>query len=351
MCGRPRSGLSSLLHLRVAIADNEQVLPAQMLNQWTSVRRWSFLVKLCLITVTYNSEEVLPGFLDSLEHAVIDGGVIEVVAVDNASTDGTLEILASRASDIVTIRSVTNDGYAAGINRAMKHCEDADAYLVLNPDARLLPGSIQVLADCLQSQRIGIVVPKMLRSDGSLRLSLRRSPSLMRVWVEVFIGSERASKVGCLGDRIGDISQYESSHSVAWASGAAMMISRECIELVGPWDETFFLYSEETDFCLRARSSGLLTYYCAEASVVHIGGQSRVSPELFAILTLNRIRCYRKHFGVVRAALFATAIFVKQTLRLVRSRRTASETLRYLLLPKVRNANLRRMRVRGVSSN
>ena len=304
---------------------------------------------ICAITVTYNSGHVLTDFLTALQPYVTgDRGIdVDVVAVDNASTDDSVQRLEQAPFPVDVVRSTTNDGYAAGINRAIVRRPGVDAYLILNPDTRLNEGSLEALATGLGLPGVGIAVPRMIRADGSLRYTLRRAPSVGRAWAELVLTAERAARIGNLGDRVGQVEAYRTSHTVDWASGSAMLISARCIRNVGFWDESFFLYSEETDFCLRARDRGFATYFCVDAIITHLGGESRTSPELHAILTVNRIRCYRKHHGRVRTALFSTAVILKQVLRSVLGDEAARAALWALLRPSTRHPDLRRMQARA----
>ena len=303
-------------------------------------------MRISIVTVCHNSSDALPDFLASLQPYVCGGGdhEVDVVAVDNASQDGSVDLLRAAPFAVDVVRSATNDGYAAGINRGVRRRPNADAYLILNPDTRLHPGSVEALVEGLASPGAGIAVPRMVRDDGGLRYTLRRAPSARRAWAELLMTAERAATVGDLGERVGAREAYGSPHAVDWASGSAMLISAACLRVVGPWDESFFLYSEETDFCLRSRERGLLTYYCPDALVTHLGGASRTSPQLHATLTLNRIRCFRKHNPSWSVPLFASAVWLKQLLRALRGDRAARAALQAFVRPSTRHPDLLRMR-------
>lgn len=302
-------------------------------------------MKVSIITVTHNSASVVPELLESLKFALREADVEGVVAVDNASTDETLEILGRTTGlPLHIVASPTNDGYAAGINRGIEMFPNVSAYLVLNPDVRLKAGAVATLSTCLESHdSVGVVVPRSVRADGQVRYSLRRFPTIGRAWAELLIGGERAARVRSLGDRVGDLGAYQSSHPVDWASGSTMLLTRKCMEQVGRWDESFFLFSEETDFCLRARSEGLLTWYCSEATVTHLGGESRTSAALHGLLTLNRIRLVAKHRGRLIAALFAIPIVTKQATRALRGDPLGPAALQSIFVPTRRHPELRRM--------
>lgn len=98
--------------------------------------------------------------------------------------------------------------------------------------------------------------------------------------------------------------EYDSSHAVDWAIGAAMLIRRECFDALNGWEPSFFLFSEEVDFCLRARDAGWQTWYEASAVVEHIGKHSGWDENLHAIEVVNRVRLYRRRHGVVSSATY-----------------------------------------------
>ena len=215
--------------------------------------------------VTYNSLHVIGDLLDSLPKA-LDGLTADIVVVDNGSSDGTAELVA--ALGVCRIVRSANVGYAAGINRGVREAAPAQAILVLNPDVRLHPGSLPPLLAALAEPRVGIAAPRVLTPQGKLHLSLRREPTLPRA-----LGLTR-TRLAVFSEYVYDPSAYTRPCTVDWALGAALLTSRECYEALGGWDETYFLYSEETDLSLRARDAGLLTRYEPRAVAVHIGGQS-----------------------------------------------------------------------------
>lgn len=215
------------------------------------------------VVVTYNSERDIDGLLDSVPAAM--GGLDHsLVVVDNGSTDGTLDVLGAR-TDCIVVRS-TNVGYAAGINRAVAAAGEARSILILNPDATLDPGSVPAMLAVLERPGVGIVAPRVREADGRLSPTIRRRPTLARVGGLSFTGLDAFS------ERVEDPDEYLVEHDVDWAVGAILLVDRQCYAALGGLDESFFLYSEETDFCLRARDAGWSTRYTPDAGAVHVGG-------------------------------------------------------------------------------
>ena len=153
------------------------------------------------------------------------------------------------------------------------------------------------------------------------------------------LGGTRAGRYAPLGETIADPSAYARPATVDWASGAALCVSRECAEAVGAWDESYFLYSEELDFQLRARDAGFTIRFEPSAVVTHIEGASHVSAELWTILTLNRVRFYRHRHGRWNTAAYRGAVMLNEGLRAATGRTVHRAALAALLRSEDRSAH------------
>jgi GT2 family glycosyltransferase len=283
------------------------------------------------IVVAYNSAHVIAGLLDSLPDA-LDGVHADIIVVDNGSVDDTLAVLASR-DDCRVIKS-TNIGYAAAINLAVRMTERTPAILVLNPDARLRPHAVSILIDTLRLPRTGVVAPQVRSEDGSLHLSLRREPSLPRA-----LGLT-ATNLEIFSEFVGRPRDYDKPQVVDWALGAVLLMSRECYDAVGGWDPTYFLYSEETDFCLRARDIGLLTRYEPTAVADHIGAQSGQSAKTHTMQIVNRVRLYSRRHGLLASWAYYSLTILSESTWAVRSGRRSWIAILALLRPSRRPEEL-----------
>src|SRR4029077_12066802 len=121
-----------------------------------------------------------------------------------------------------------------------------------NPDIRLLPGAARLLVDRLTDSSIGLAVPRILAEDGTRELSLRREPSLLTAWTDAILGGTLATRIGT-GEMIGDPAIYDRGGLIEWATGAVLVVAARAREVVGDWDESFFLYSEEVDYFRKVR--------------------------------------------------------------------------------------------------
>lgn len=289
-----------------------------------------------VVVVTHNSEVVVGDLLDSLSAAMGDLAA-RVVVVDNGSWDATVELLAAR-TDCLLIEA-ENLGYAAGINRGVRELEkrarSEGPILVLNPDVRLMPDAVPEMVKALNRGATGVVAPKVLNEDGSLARSLRREPTLARA-----LGLGRVGW-GVFSEYVVEDRAYEREGVVDWALGAVLLVSRQCHERLGGWDESFFLYSEETDLCLRARDVGLLTRYTPRAVAVHIGAASGQSAATHAMQIVNRVRLYVRRRGGALGAVYFVLSLLSEASWALRGSRVARASMRALLFPSHRPEVLR----------
>lgn len=286
-----------------------------------------------VVIVTYNSAKVLGGCLDSLSAGLRGVDVTEIVVADNASTDGVVALAEQRnISNLRIVQVGRNAGYAAAINIVVETFKDSDAILVLNPDVRLCPGSVLTLVSALQNRNVGIAVPRLVAPTGELRYSLRREPTLGRAVAEALLGGDRADRLAGLGERITDPRRYDVSAPAVWATGAVMLISRTVLRAIGPWDESFLLYSEETEFALRAADHGWHLWFEASAQAEHLGGESRTNPMLAALLAVNRVRLYRRRHRIIAGFCYYVAVTFGEALRAAAGRQTSHAALGALFL-------------------
>jgi N-acetylglucosaminyl-diphospho-decaprenol L-rhamnosyltransferase len=167
---------------------------------------------------------------------------------------------------------------------------------VMNPDCRLRPDTLHRLAKSLPQPGRPIAVPRLVDPGRSLQPFLRRSPTVGRALAEVVIGGDPPGRIGTLGELIVNPREYDHPGQAVWATGAAMLPSADAIRDLGPWDESFLLYREETEYCLRAADHGWTLWYEPAAAVEHIGGELGTNPALFApMLVANKVKLFPTH--------------------------------------------------------
>ncbi|WP_205745588.1 glycosyltransferase [Egibacter rhizosphaerae] len=310
--------------------------------------------ELAVVVVTYNAASVVGELLDSLPAAADGLERVQLIVVDNDSSDDTVAIVRTARRDATIVETGRNGGYAAGFNAGVAAAAPAHAYALLNPDLVLRPRALTRLVEALGRPEVGIVVPRLENPQGRLLPSLRRAPTVRRAVGEALLGGWRAGRQAAFGELVVDPGVYRERTEADWASGAAMVIDRDCLRTVGPWDESFFLYSEETEFCLRARDRGYQVMLEPDAEAVHIGGDAPQSPRLWALLRTNGVRLFARRHGWLQAQAFRAVVMVGELLRAaVRRREVHAVAWRALASMRLRrrgaDAGFRRSRSRSRS--
>jgi N-acetylglucosaminyl-diphospho-decaprenol L-rhamnosyltransferase len=280
------------------------------------------------VVVTHNSRDAIGAFATATLSELGDRDAL--VVVDNASSDDTVHRVHAMLPTATVLEPGRNLGYGAAVNLAFAAVRPRDAMLVTNPDALLHPGALRRLHAGVRPG-VGIAVPRLVAPDGSLARSLRREPTILRAAGEAVLGGLRAGRVAALGEIVCDSADYTEPHTADWATGAAWLVSAECFDAVGGFAEDYFLYSEETDFALRARDRGFATAYVPDAVVTHEGGTSNVDPALFALLTRNRVRCYRRRHRAPATLAFRMTLLAGELARAGAGRATSRAAVRALL--------------------
>jgi GT2 family glycosyltransferase len=260
-------------------------------------------VELSIVTVTYECRELALGSLSALARdGILDAA--EVVVVDSGSHDGTAAAVCSRFPQVRVLPQVDNVGFGRGCNLGTS-VTGAERILFLNPDAVVSLDSIRQLLDHLDAYPgVAAVGPEIVDPDGALAPSGQRFPSLTielaRQWMPL---------VAPLGLLDPTPPPPSSAGKVDWISGACMLVRRSAWEDIGPFDERFFLYYEETDWCRRARSRGWEVHYVPSARAVHLGGGSAVasgesdaSRQVPRHFVTSRRRYFHKHHGRLAAS-------------------------------------------------
>jgi len=223
-----------------------------------------------VVIVAHNAGDLLA---EAVASAAAQAGAECVWVVDAAGDDGSVVAAARRLPGFHTI-STSNDGFAAGNNRGIA-ATGAPFVLLLNPDALLMPGALDVLVATAQAQpRAGIVGPLVLDLDGSVQAgSCGRFPTLAGV-----VSQRLGAAARCPRDGVTRSPQAPAGlTSVDWVTGAAMLVRRDAIADAGPMDEGFFLYYEDVEWCHRMRERGWDVLVEPAAQVAHHRGAAAAS--------------------------------------------------------------------------
>ncbi len=224
-------------------------------------------VELSVLIVSYNSRAHLRRCLESVLSEVRPLGA-EVIVVDNASTDGSPEVVRDFAG-VRLIENPANLGFVRAVNQALK-VAGGRYILVLNPDTEVRPGAVGALLRFMaEHPRVGLAGPKLLYPDGTIQPSRRRFPGLLTLFTEGTFVQWHLPGLGIFRKFYCQDLPADAPHPVDWVTGACMLVRREAVEAVGPLDERFFMYAEELDWCRRLWSAGWQVYYVPGAEVVH----------------------------------------------------------------------------------
>lgn len=270
--------------------------------------------RLDVVIVSYRSPELLRACLASLGEAL--SGPMRVIVVDNASADGTVEMVSAEFPEVELIAADRNLGFAAATNLGIRRGK-AEYVLALNPDTRLTRGCLDRVTQVMDARpEVGICGPRLVREDGSFDHAAKRLfPTPLGALVH-FAGSPR--------------SQYRApgveEGPVDAVNGAFMLMRRRMLDEIGLFDEGYWMYMEDLDLCCRAKQAGWVTWYEPSVEVMHVkrGTTSgRRSPRLVYHFHRGMFRFYRRHYAPGRSrvlnALVYAGIVAKLGIALVRS--------------------------------
>jgi N-acetylglucosaminyl-diphospho-decaprenol L-rhamnosyltransferase len=268
----------------------------------------------CVIIVSYNGKRWLDGALASL-FAGAGELDLDVVVVDNGS-DGSAAYVGEHFPRARTISSA-NRGFGAANNRALETA-DARYVLFLNPDTEFLNGRLEDLVEALDHRPdVGLAGARQVTGDGELAPSIRRFPSTLNMVAEA-LAIERVPVLRrFLGERVLAPSAYRRrEYSCDWTSGSFMLARSEALKETGGFDERFFLYSEETDLCLRLRGAGWRIVHLPLVTIRHYESERSATPRMEAQAAYARLQFARKHFS--RVSPYRLAMVLRYALRVRR---------------------------------
>lgn len=271
---------------------------------------------LAIVIVNWNARDMLENCLRSIEEN--RGPLkVDVIVVDNASRDGSGEMVQERFPEVVYIQSGGNIGFARANNLARSRVT-APIVLFLNPDTLLKRGTLEAMVRIFAQDEKAAVVGCKIRDEHGVVQELPSQwwMSPLRKGVELLLLSEHTEQ------RMKKIIPYhdpEASGYVSYLYGACLMVKKETLDLVGWFDDRFFMYCEDVDLCHRINSLGLKIYYLAEAEIIHlIGGATKNASGSFAgVMMLDSInKLMGKYYGARGVVSFKSMVWVNSQIRL-----------------------------------
>lgn len=283
-------------------------------------------MKIFVVILNWNGKEFILQCLDSVRKLKTNGGELEIVVVDNASTDGSAELVEQRYKDlpagkasIKILRNKENLGFAEGNNVGIKYAleDSADFVLILNPDTIVDKDLIVQLIKVHKSDhQIGVVGPKIYFAPGYEFHKERYKPEErgrviwyaggLMDWQNVLASHRGVDEV--------DVGQYNRIEETDFISGCAMLVRKEVFDKIGLLDAKYFLYWEDNDFCQRAKKAGFKLIYVPEVKMFHLnaGSSASGSPLQEYYITRNRLL-----FGLRYASLRTKLALIKESFKLL----------------------------------
>jgi len=261
------------------------------------------------VVVTYNA-------LPWVEKALESARETELIVVDHGSIDGTLELVRERFPE-ATLVEQENKGFGAGNNAGMR-VASGRWFLLLNSDAWLEPGALEALVEFAEAHPDAAVVgPRLLNPDRTLQRSVRAFPTVWRIATEYLFLRKLAPRSRALNAFYAGGFDHDEAREAEFLMGSVLLVRREAVEAVGGFDERYFMFSEETDWCYRFRQAGWKTWFFPGAEAVHVGGATTTQNwgPMFREQVRGHLRFLADHHGEREAERARKLMLVALTAR------------------------------------
>ena len=271
-------------------------------------------MNLSIVIVNWNTRKLLEQCLSSI-FAHPPGGDFEVWVVDNASKDGSREMVQNQFPLVHLLANDENPGFACANNQALRQA-CGEFILLLNPDTVVKPGALETLVRFMEdTPEAGGAGSLLLNPDGTLQVSCYPRPTLFREFWRMF----HLEVIRHKGTYPMDRWSLDEFQEVDVLMGACLILRCDALNQVGYLDEDYYIYSEEVDLCYRVQQAGWRLYWVPQAQVVHFGGQStqQVAQEMFLRLYQGKILYFRKHYGKFAVQIYKLILYLASVWRLV----------------------------------
>ncbi len=273
--------------------------------------------KISIVIVTWNAKKYVAECLDSLRSYIDDPGS-EIILVDNASTDGTPELVRDSYPGVILIRNEQNLGFATANNIGLRRTT-GEYICLINSDVHVLDGCIEKCVQYLEKEpSIGLLGPKMLGADRKSYRSYMGAPTLWRSFcrslkLDVMFPQSKLFS-GFL------MSYFKRDHiaEVDVVNGWFWVTRRQALDQVGLLDETFFIYGEDIDWCKRFHQAGWKVVYFPDAESIHYGGASSSKAPLRFYMEMQKAnyQYWKKYYGRPSQLLYLSMNWMEQAVRL-----------------------------------
>jgi N-acetylglucosaminyl-diphospho-decaprenol L-rhamnosyltransferase len=271
---------------------------------------------IAVVIVSYNTCSHLRNCL----RTVLPEEAAEVVVVDNGSTDGTIEMVRTEFPGVTLYVDARNRGYGAAANYAIASCS-AGYILLLNSDTLLDPGAVREVRQYLeQHPDVGIVGPRLLSLNRSLQPSCYPFPGPLYMLLEESRIGKAIRYIPLLREHYLYTWSHSHARDVAWVQGSAIAIRRTAFEAVNGFDESFFMYFEETDLCYRLKQAGWQVHFNPAANILHVGGGStrHYRTQMLVQLFKSTGHFYQKHYSAWRLLQLRLLVIMLMVVKVAR---------------------------------
>jgi N-acetylglucosaminyl-diphospho-decaprenol L-rhamnosyltransferase len=259
------------------------------------------LIDLSIIIVSWNVADLLAACLDSIRQTPLNIAY-EIIVVDSASSDHTVSMLRERFPQVKLLPQGENVGFTRGNNIGLQ-AASGRYVMLLNPDTEVVGDALgKMVAYMDENPEAGILGPHTLNSDGTTQSTRRRFPTVATGFFESTWLQPYAPK-GMMDRYYVADAPDDGIYDVDWAQGSALLARRALYEQIGGLDEGYVMFSEELDWCRRAKDAGRRVVYFGGAQIVHHGGKSteQATANKHIYFQESKLRYFRKYHGAMAA--------------------------------------------------
>ncbi len=276
-------------------------------------------MKVAIIIVEFNTRDILKNCLESI-YKYKWQNQFEVLVVDNASTDDSVEMVKKNFPKVKVISSSKNLGFGGGNNLGLKS-SDGDYYLLLNSDTIVLDNSLDNLVEFAKTHDYGLSSCKLLNADKTLQPNVGDLPIGLALFNWLSGLDDLLSKFGFNLSSFHQRSSafYKKSRQVGWVQGAAMLIRKDVFEKIGGLDEGIFMYAEDVEYCMRAQKAKFKIGFTNKAEIIHLGGASSSDPSLkqWSGEFIGLIYIYKKYFSSLAQLILKVLLYIFIIMRII----------------------------------
>ena len=255
------------------------------------------VVNLSIVIVSWNVKDLLGECLKSIYENKGDLK-IEIIVVDNASSDQTVEMVKEKFKNVKLIANANNLGFSRANNQGIE-ISTGEYILALNPDTKVLPDTLKKMVDFMdKNYKIGISGCKHLNPNLTLQPSVRRFPTVLPILLILTKIAKIIPGIRILRDYFAKDFDYKITQPAQQVAGSFFMIRAQTIEEIGVFDESFFIWFEEVDYCKRAKEAGWQIWFNSDAEIIHYGGQSfeqKITLEKQLLFFKSAMYYFKKH--------------------------------------------------------